>query len=349
MPDNQRSARARGRRIGFWSALFALSACVSLLGAEFSLRLLYDEVEVGGTYWGLGAFIPAEGVGYRHAPGFRGRALRPGVFDLHVTSNALGLRQEDFEAQNAHQRKVLLLGDSFLFGLGVAEKASFASLIASQLNPDQIGVVNGGQSGYSIRQEVLWGTRLAAEIGPQAMILCANLFNDVRDDYHGGFMQVEVVRGYRLYRDRRLPGFPMDLIRTHSFLLRFLSRPSLAQWFPRERRHGFEARAQSDPRRVMEPTFAALEDLLELSRSEGIALGIVLIPPRSGTTRFDTPFVDWLATKQIPVLDLGESGFTEDDYFRGDGHWNERGHRKAAGFLGPFARALLREKGLRGK
>ena len=100
-----------------------------------------------------------------------------------MSINEIGLRQRDLTSQLAYSRRLLILGDSFAFGLGVEEEESFAHLLQATLNPLGIGVINGGQTGYSIAQELALAKDLVTRLDPQTLLSCLLLDNDVTEDY----------------------------------------------------------------------------------------------------------------------------------------------------------------------
>lgn len=324
----------RRTRLSFWILLILSASTLPVLGTEIALRTVYRDQDVTGTYWGLHAFEPDDVLGYRHAAGYRGRVYRSGVFDCPVEISAYGLRQAGVGSQIEYPRKILLLGDSFTFGLGVREESTFASLMQSSLNPEAIGVINAGQTGYSAEQEAMLGMRLAPVMKPDVIILCLFLDNDIKEDYTGGYRNVEVKWGCRLSKDRRLPISAIDFLRTHSYLWMFVGqrRPTENLKKPPE------AILISD---FIRPTLDAVMRLCDYCQNNGIRLGIVLIPPRSGGTVFDAPFKEALIEKDLAILDFSENMAGSEGYFHIDGHWNEHGHERAANLLIPFTRSLL--------
>jgi len=66
-------------------------------------------------------FRPAAGVAYELIPGWRGR----GPLGEDIRVNATGLHGPEIDAPQAGTTRVLALGDSFTFGLGVAEEGLF--------------------------------------------------------------------------------------------------------------------------------------------------------------------------------------------------------------------------------
>lgn len=324
----------RRTRLSFWILLILLAVMLPLLGAEIALRALYRDQDVTGTYWGLHAFEPDDVLGYRHAAGYRGRVYRSGVFDCPVEISAYGLRQVGVDSQIEYPRKILLLGDSFTFGLGVREESTFASLMQSSLNAEGIGVINAGQTGYSAEQEVMLGMRLASVMRPAVIILCLFLDNDIKDDYTGRYRNVEVKWGCCLSKDRRLPISAIDFLRAHSYLWIFVA-------------HRLHTENLEKPPEVilisdfMRPTLDAVMKLYDYCQNSGIRLGIVLIPPRSGGTVFDAPFKEGLMENDLAVLDLSGNMVGSEGYFHIDGHWNIHGHERAAELLIPFTRSIL--------
>src|SRR5690349_16112554 len=97
-------------------ALFATSLCVSFLGVEMVTRLLYTKP------W-YDTLIEAQTAG-----DWRG----------NLWSNALGLRDRDYVTPKpANVKRILILGDSFTYGSGVADNAAtFPELLEQQLNTD---------------------------------------------------------------------------------------------------------------------------------------------------------------------------------------------------------------------
>ena len=322
------------------TVLVVISTLVCLVVAEIVLRALYREEVVNGNYWGRGAFVASTTTGYRHAPGFVGHVVRTNVFVSDVEINELGLRQRNLESQLEYSRRVLILGDSFAFGLGVSEGSSFAGLLQRHLNPKGLGVINGGQSGFSVVQETRFGEPLALRTTPELILLCPYLFNDIEDDYYQGYRNVQVGYGYRLYPGRFLASPAADYLRPHSYLW-MLSGGVRDQLRRSDRDEKATELAKSDPNEMMGPTLAAVQELRAFAEARDIHVGVILIPARSGPTPFDAPFLTHLRSLRIPALDLNGTVSSPNDYFEGDGHWNETGHEKAAAAISSFVEGIL--------
>ncbi len=213
----RKTRRPRWKTLLFVCALIAVVLIVCAAGFEVALRVQYREEEIFGRYWAAGAFVPDKELGFRHAPGFSGRAFRRSAFDCPVEIQANGLRQANYATQLRHPRRLLILGDSFAFGLGVDERAAFPSLIQPPLNSRGVGVINGAQTSYCTAQEVGLGRRLVETVRPDGVVLCLFSENDVIGDYYKRYRNVEVRYGRRLRKNRWLPVAPVDYLRTHSY------------------------------------------------------------------------------------------------------------------------------------
>ncbi len=327
------------KRFSFWAflALFAVLACLAI--TEVILRVAFTREEVNWNYWGPGAFEQSELVGFYHTPGYVGRCYRRGIFDCPVKITNQGLRQSDLDSQTRYLSKLLILGDSFAFGLGVEENSTFAHLIHGPLNASGIGVINAGQTGYCPEQETRLGSQLIRQYHPHAVVLFLFLGNDIEGDFLHDYRNVEVRYGYRLPKDRWFRWRPFDFLRTHLYILLFLDG-KLNERRTARIHDTFETIAKQDPKKVIKPTLDALKGFKKLCDSNGIRFGVVIIPPGSAGISYYQPVKRTLRAAKIPFLDLQGKNFLAKDRFRLDGHWNESGHRKVAAYLIPFVLEL---------
>jgi len=327
------------KRLSFWVflALWVFLLCFAL--TEVMLRAAFEREEVNWNYWGPGAFEQSELVGFHHTPGYTGRAYRRGIFDCPVRISKYGLRQKDVDTQIKYPSRLLILGDSFAFGLGVEEHQAFPYLIHESLNPLGIGVINAGQTGYCPEQETLLASKEIEEFNPRMVVLFLFLGNDVEGDFLHDYRNIEVRYGYRLPKDRWLPWRPFDFLRTHLYIFLFVDG-RLNERRTARIHHDFETIAKQDPKEAMKPTLDALRGFQNLCDSRGIRFGVVIIPPGTAGMSFYHPLKRALQATKIPYLDLQEKNFRPRDRFRVDNHWNKSGHRKVAEYLVPFVREL---------
>ncbi len=105
--------------------------------------------------------------------------------------NDLGLRDRNPAAETAKssRRKVLLLGDSQVFGDGVALEETLGARLETRLS--NVRTLNAGAIGYGGDQGVMLFERLADQVEPDLTILTLNAF-DLRDH-----VATEIKGGYR--------------------------------------------------------------------------------------------------------------------------------------------------------
>lgn len=117
----------------------------------FSLVLNYD-IEMWKYASCFKGPVP-DARGHVHSPGMSGR-----VMGVPVRINSKGLRGADLPYEKAlNTRRILLLGDSYAFGFGVAEEDCFAHRLVEALNEvptRRYEVINMGVGNYNSAQEL---------------------------------------------------------------------------------------------------------------------------------------------------------------------------------------------------
>lgn len=125
---------------------------------------------------------------------------------VHYRISADGLRADRRYARPkpAGTRRVVMIGDSVLFGIGVRVEELFSTILERQL--EGVEVVNGGVGGYNTYLEQAWLKTVGLHYEPDLLVLCY-CPNDV-DDPFDHFSQHTV---------ERLPPFPPDAIPNPSY------------------------------------------------------------------------------------------------------------------------------------
>ncbi len=93
-------------------------------------------------------YRPDPDVVYALRPGFRGI----GQLGETIRINGAGLRGDELRPRTADGKRVVVVGDSFTFGLGVAEDATIPSALGALLGPT-VEVLDAGVPGYNLYQE----------------------------------------------------------------------------------------------------------------------------------------------------------------------------------------------------
>ncbi len=163
-------------------ALLAFSTLVSFAFAEVALRLLRPHAAAQPF-----ERLSSETLHHRNAPNRRSL----GMGRQWVETNSDGFRTAyDRETFLDFKHRVVLLGDSYTFGLGVAEQESVAAILESQLKrhleksgiDGSVGVLNTGVISYSpllVRQSF---REVVRHYRPTVALMLVDA-NDIGDDY----------------------------------------------------------------------------------------------------------------------------------------------------------------------
>jgi len=96
--------------------------------------------------------------------------------DQPVRINSLGLRDDEFPRDKPEgEQRVLCLGDSFTFALGVAFEDLYSQRLERRLNalggPTRFQVINAGVAGYNTRQELIYLLAEGFELEPDLVVI----------------------------------------------------------------------------------------------------------------------------------------------------------------------------------
>ncbi len=128
--------------------------------------------------------------GWFHVPNGKGEAPIAGPDRGAVRINSLGLRGKDVSRDKpGGVKRILVFGDSFVFGIGVDEENLFTSQLENFLNarsgsnPHQ--VINLGVAGYATDQEFILWEELGKTLSPDLVVLvvCDNDFLGNTEDF----------------------------------------------------------------------------------------------------------------------------------------------------------------------
>ena len=161
-------------RTALLMSIAAVSILVSLLIAELATRKLLPEYQ--SLYTARAMWQYDEQLGWLGISNLR---AQQGLRETRVTVqlNSLGLRDDEPEERREKQgTRILLLGDSFVFGYGVEG----SECLGAQLEAMTPGIeaVNLGVSGYSTDQELLLLQRLGPSYDPDIVVLVF-VYNDL--------------------------------------------------------------------------------------------------------------------------------------------------------------------------
>lgn len=281
-----------------------------------------DEV-FGGVYRPYGEWqtqYPDDLGGYLVLPApTSGRAR--GLFTVTYSTNALGCRGRDAVIPNPRtERRVLLLGGSSAFGIGVREEDTLAEQLTRRLNATTPGgatgrpvvVLNCAIAGAGTHDQRLFYEQVAERYEPNVVLLVMSERDNlsVRDDLSRGYVH--------------MPGS----------LEGWFSVARLLQWSRHEGRRPFEYGALGDELKQLRAGVDA--------RRGRLAVALFRIDPLQGPwTALQAAAVGSLSGTGVPVVDLGTT-LTATEGGSGlrvhalDPRPNHRAHALAADMLTPI-------------
>jgi len=271
-----------------WAGRLALALCGAVGGplvAELAIQLAGDprrarleqQIATQPAWWKLASEglleLDDRALRFRLKPGFR--ATVDGV-DYRI--NALGLRGPELARKKAAgTRRVLLVGDSYAFGLGVAEGDSIAARLEERLNAAPAGggeararveVVNLGVPAYQTEQERLLLERVGFALEPDVVVL----LYFANDKLPSALTWAPAIPA--LYHDEVPVPYGWKATLARSYLYAIVARWEFAR---RYERGDYDARgAQHWPL-----TAARIETLAEACRARGVAFVLAAIPELS--------------------------------------------------------------------
>jgi lysophospholipase L1-like esterase len=204
----------------------ALSGLLTAALCLASLEILFRLDFLGASYHQetaryLRETLPDAELNYRHRP-----ELSTRYQGQSVRFNELGLRDRPVGLKRPGELRVVILGDSVVFGWGVAEEDTFGRQLEDRLR-DRLGrpvrTVNTGVCSYNTVQQLHYLRRAGARLQPD-IVLLLYVENDVQP-------MIPVDRSGSMLAVRDRPGRFADWLLAHSWTYRVayhLSRPMLA-------------------------------------------------------------------------------------------------------------------------
>ncbi len=339
----------------------ALLRLVVLLGTSL---LCAVAVELGLRAFWSGYYLK-EGATYAVASATRGWANKPSAttvygeaeFRVDVVHNALGYRGRELAREKPPGvRRVLVLGDSFAYGIGVADDETFSARL-ERLVPG-IEVINTGVNGYGTAQELLLLRDEGLALRPD-LVLVAFFWNDVGNSYNRPSLRFRVEGEQLVWPEPQAvaPVAGVDTRRAwlrHSYAYRFLSDRlklvgfalAVALGLPQE---STDFLAPDERESAWRLEAALLREIRDLAAGIGARTLIALIPDQvqvdtdASVVGLEPADYDVQSRIQeigaelaIPVIDLGPALRSERErageplYYPKDRHLNARGHAVVA-------------------
>jgi hypothetical protein len=203
--------------------VLAATVALVLVGFELGLRAFWDGFYLKGdrTY-----VEPNATRGWSNKPSTTA-VYGEAEFHFDVNHNALGFRGPELApSRSPGKLRVLVLGDSFTYGIGVADEETFSARLEA-LDP-RFEVLNTGVNGYGTAQELLLLRDQGLALRPDVVVLVF-FWNDVGNNYvrtfprfgleHGALVWPEpiVIEKKKAERPKRRGWL------RHSYVYRFVS------------------------------------------------------------------------------------------------------------------------------
>ncbi|HUS14974.1 MAG TPA: hypothetical protein VM536_08135 [Chloroflexia bacterium] len=192
LPAPAAPAPTRAQRLREGAGVVALTVLLIVGLLEIGLRLFAPQITNDGTVRGpevrpdlfTGLFVGDPAATYRNTPGFRLPFQQFDEIDTTFTINQQGLREDrEIGPPTADTLRILCVGDSFTFGMGVDGNQTFAHLLGGAPATDgrMVDSINAGVNGYGTDNEAAWLDAYGWVLKPQFVLVGFYVGNDVRD------------------------------------------------------------------------------------------------------------------------------------------------------------------------
>ena len=299
--------------------------------------------------------------------GWRGRPNTEGLYVLKADGvrtpfryNNLGYRDEDVLPKRNGQKRILILGDSFVENLEVEYEHVFHEIMESQLQQedDRFEAVALGSQGYSNSQELLAFRRYHELIDAEVVLTAFYTGNDFEDNERRTFAYLDD-QGSLVFPENK----PSALkLRTEAFKRWIYESSYLVYWLKNtiqavahvQMGDPSKSVGESDERYQMQITRALLSKLHQDVTETGARHAIVIFPSREELAANELERVDFVQAfcneHGVPCLSLASALKADEHYLEHDFHFNLEGHRfvaaKTLEFIrDEFGELLFKESG----
>ena len=370
------------KRAVFNLILFSIPALVTLGAVEFLLRRLAPDLAGEPITANQYNFYRYDSLlGWSNAPGARGVFARP-EFSYDLNINSLGLRGAEITREKpAGVRRIAVLGDSFVWGIGASDAELFTTQLEQRIPNSQ--VLNFGVAGYGTVQYQLL-TEQVLSLDPDAVVVGFCLGSDFTDsvfwrryNYYKPYARIDVndelvIDGYPLPNVKRFPsrydGGPLGWLHDRSYLFRLVNKHALGlvgrlEYFGQQGPADFDENQadvylnpdKASVKEVIRINARLLEKLVAAYSARGIPVIVLAVPTNcefgncfgigKRTDAANKALKAAVGALPVTYIDPTET-FSLEDFWKKDGHWRVSGHNKIVAALeGKVATALRRKTG----
>lgn len=324
-----------------------LSVCILLI-LELMVRIFYPQIQTEPL------FLPDEETITCLKKNATVRSSGP-EYKVTYILNSRGLRGPEYSYQkNKGVIRILGLGDSFTFGIGVDEKDTYLKKLEGLLTAEfqkeyKIEVINAGIGGWGTAQELIYLKKEGLRYNPD-LITIGFFVNDPSDNDEGKLYKLE---NNHLIRQAVKPSRSLSAVKkvtTYIPFYNFLTRHSQFLSLLRSQLTIIltSRNKKNGPNyKNLDLTKALLKKINQLARANGSELIIILIPSKeqfltqgSPSRNMQLEVIRFCRDNNIKVLDLFSdfnASQAQSLYFTNPPpectHWNRSGHNLCAHIL----------------
>lgn len=370
------------KRILFASILIAMPALVTLGAVELLLRRFAPDLAgepITSNQYNFYRYDPV--LGWSNQPGSKGVFTRP-EFSYDLNINALGLRGPEITREKpAGVRRIAVLGDSFVWGIGASDEELFTTQLEQKVPRTQ--VLNFGVAGYGTVQYNLL-TEKVLGLDPDIVVVGFCLGSDFTDsvfwrryNYYKPYAFIDEagklrIEGYPIPNVKRFPSRydsgPVAWLHDRSYLFRLANKHALGlvgrlEFFGQKGPKDFDENQadvylnpqKASVKEVVRINARLLEGLVSTYAAKGIPVIVLAVPTACEfgncfgvgrrTDAAQQALKQAVGTLPVALIDPTDD-FTLADFWQRDGHWRRSGHEKITAALAPAVEAALahREK-----
>lgn len=289
--------------------------------------------------------------------GWRGRPMGSGLYiedadgiRTRFRYNNLGYRDEDVLPKTPDQRRLIIVGDSFVENLEVAFEESYPALLEVRCKQDdpRWDLVTLGSQGYSTAQELLAFRKYRDEVGADLVLLFFYCGNDFDDNLRPNFAYLDETRALQFPQNNESP-WTVRAKQFQRFLYEashvvFLLKNRFESWGVAKLEPTAKHRIDADEEYQLEITRQLILQFALEVKDAGSDFAVVVIPFREDLAKGVREKTDWVTDlcrqNQIACLNLAQS-LTVADYFPSNVHFNANGHARVAEVLFRFVHSEL--------
>lgn len=156
-------------------ALMVASTCISVLAAEYALRIWYPQFDEHEKMFERDAEL-----GWKFIPNKTGSIVYHGEVYNFIRTNSHGFRDRPRNFYDKQHKMIMVLGDSFVSNISVDEAEVFTQIMERKIPGTE--VVNLGVNGYNQIQEYLVLKKWLETVQPDLVMVMIYIRNDFMEN-----------------------------------------------------------------------------------------------------------------------------------------------------------------------